>query len=736
MSADGLRAVFHRLRQLTDPGSTGLSDAELLDRYTRTADQAAFELLLWRHGPMVHGVCRRILRRTEDAEDAFQATFLTLVRKAGSVRRGVALGAWLYQVAYRVALRSRASVVPREEPASEPAAASTADDLAWRELSPVLDEEVRRLPARYRDPVVLCYLEGRTHAEAARELGCPKGTVAIRLLRARKLLQKRLTRRGVTLAGGVLIAVAATPASAALVAHTLRTAFGGPVPVRVTALTEGVIRAMSLTRLKVVSAALALAVGLLAGGSAVLSRAEPPGRRPAQPVVDESAKPASAPSAEPAPAVAAEKKDGVLARVPALRDGQILVIGTEIAPGEKVASDHRVVVTVGTLLVGPSKIWQPWKEGDGTWKPWKEGDDITAKSLKLQREKKEYKRLEVGDEIKAGRTVALVDPLLAIGDFEIKLASLDAAEADKRAARKTKEEAERRVAAQEESMRRVPGSVSKDDYEGAKLTARRYYEEEIAKNSAVIKAQQELIRAQTILSMYEVHTPVSGVIKSIERQSGEAVRALETILVVGATRTARPARAVKKERMVGGSRDGVLVLSGTDIKPGEVVFPEDEVILKSGGLAKRYSRLCVGDTVETGQLLGRLDDRLARVEIRLAEAQLEARKADLSAAVKSKEEAERRLKAKEESMRQVPGSVSKDDYEGAKLTARRNMEEEIAARAGVAVMTAKLEQLNLQLQTYEIRSPIRGVVRELMKVPGEAVHVGEPIFRIAATPAP
>src|SRR3984957_13090669 len=236
MSADGLRGVFRRLRRLADPGSTGLSDAELLERYARSADEAAFELLLWRHGPMVHGVCRRVLRRPEDADDAFQATFLTLVRKAASVRRGAAVGAWLYQVAYRVALRARASVVPRGEPVSEQEASAAADDATWRDLSPILDEELCRLPARYRDPVVLCYLEGRTHAEAARELGCPKGTVAVRLMRARKLLQKRLTRRGVTLASGILAAAAAPPASAALVARTLRTAFGGPVPVRVTTL--------------------------------------------------------------------------------------------------------------------------------------------------------------------------------------------------------------------------------------------------------------------------------------------------------------------------------------------------------------------------------------------------------------------------------------------------------------------------------------------------------------------
>jgi RNA polymerase sigma factor (sigma-70 family) len=730
MSADGLRAVFRRLRQLTDPGSSGLSDAELLDRYARTADEAAFELLLWRHGPMVHGVCRRLLRRAEDAEDAFQATFLALVRKAGSVRRGGAVGAWLYQVAYRIALRARASAAPREEAAAEPEAAATGDDVLWRDLSPVLDEEVRRLPARYRDPVVLCYLEGRTHAEAARELGCPKGTVAIRLLRARKLLQNRLTRRGVTLATAISIAAAAPPASAALVAHTLRRAFGGPVPVRVTALTEGVIRAMSLTRLKVFAAtALALAVGVLGAGSLVLSRAAPPGEAPRQEPA-RPAPPAASPADTPAPTAAApEKKESKVVRVPSLRDGQILVIGTEPSPGEVVPADRKVTATVGYFLV--------WDAEQNQWRHWHEGDPLVAKRLKLYREKKEYKRLEIGDAVKAGQTVALVDPILALGEVDIKVAALDAAEADARAAKKTKEEAERRVAAMEESMRRVPGSVSKDDYEDARLIAKRYTDEEIAKNCAVTRAQQELIQAQTILSMHEVHAPVAGFIRDIERLQGEAVRTLETVLVLGATRDGRPAAARgEKVRDLRTPREGVLTLVGTEIKDGEAVSADQVVTIGSGAAAKRYRLLRDGDTVAEGQLLARLDDRLARTEISLEEAQIEASKAEASASRRAKENAERRVSAMEESMRRVPGSVSKDDYEGAKLTAKRFVEEELARYSAVQLHTAKRDQLTNVLRTYEMHSPVRGVVRELLKSPGEAVRAGEPVLRIAVLPAP
>jgi multidrug resistance efflux pump len=577
---------------------------------------------------------------------------------------------------------------------------------------------------------VLCYLEGRTHAEAARELGCPKGTVGIRLLRARKLLQARLTRRGVTLATAVLIAAAAPPASAALVAHTLRRAFGGPVPVRVTALTEGVIRAMSMTRLKVFAAMVfALAVGVLGAGSVVLSRAAPPGEAPREEPA-RPAPPAASLTEPPAPPAAApeKKKESRVVRVPSLRDGQILVIGTEIPSGEVVPADRRITANVGYFRVRDGKDWRPYREGEPL--------PANAKYLQLQRVKKEFKRLEIGDEVKAGQTVALVDPILALGEVDIKIAGVDAAESDARAARKTKEEAERRVAAMEESNRRVPGSVSKDDYEGAKLTAKRYTEEEVAKNCAVIKTQQELIQAATILSMHEIHAPISGFIRDIDRLRGEAVRALETVLVLGTTRDDRPAGRGENIRDLRTPREGVLTLVGTEIKNGEAVPADQVVIVGTGGAAKRYRPLRDGDAVAEGQLLARLDDRLARTEIALAEARIVASKAEASAARQVREEADRRVASFEESMRRVPGSVSKDDYEGARLTAKRYFEEEIARNSAVHLSTVMREQLTNVLQTYEMHSPVRGVVRELLKFPGEAVRAGDPVLRIVVVPGP
>jgi RNA polymerase sigma factor (sigma-70 family) len=182
------------------------ADAELLARFVRQGDEAAFEVLVHRHGPMVWGVCRRLLTRTEDAEDAFQAAFVVLLRRAGSIRDGSLLGNWLYGVAYRVAVRARARAArraarERQGMLTERAATATETTTDWQHL---LHEEVFRLPEKYRLPIVICYLSGKTNEEAAAALGWPVGTVKGRLSRARELLRVRLARRGVCLAGAAL----------------------------------------------------------------------------------------------------------------------------------------------------------------------------------------------------------------------------------------------------------------------------------------------------------------------------------------------------------------------------------------------------------------------------------------------------------------------------------------------------------------------------------------------------
>jgi RNA polymerase sigma factor (sigma-70 family) len=300
MAGGNFGVVFRHLERLFAAGSVaGLTEGQLLDRLARQGDEAAFEAIVARHGPMVLGICRRVLRDPGDVEDAFQATFLVLVQKAGSLRRRDLLGNWLFGVASRVALRARAvaarrRAMERSGPAIEPAAPASGDDpgaVADRELQVILHEELGRLPAKYRRPVLLCYLEGLSHEEAARQLGWPLGTVKGRLARARELLRTRLTRRGVAVPASAVAAAIARQADAtvpaALVQSTVqgalavaagRTLVVGAVAANVATLVKGVTHAMSYNALKpVVIIAIA---GVLATGAGVWAY-QPPG--PAQP---------------------------------------------------------------------------------------------------------------------------------------------------------------------------------------------------------------------------------------------------------------------------------------------------------------------------------------------------------------------------------------------------------------------------------------------------------------------
>lgn len=272
--------VLHFLRRLVAArDADGTSDGDLVARFAQHRDEAAFTELLRRHGPMVLGVCRRLLGDSADADDAFQATFLVLVRKAGALGAPNSVANWLHGVAHRTAFKARGEAAKRRQrereaidmPAREPSA-----EVLWRDLRPVLDEEIQRLPARYRAAFVFCHLEGKTNEEAARLLGCPKGTVLSRLARARERLRSRLTKRGVTLSTTVLVAVVTErTASAAvrpvLTATTLKAALSvaaggaaGIVSAQVLTLTEGVVQAMFMSKLKL-AATLVFALGVAAG---------------------------------------------------------------------------------------------------------------------------------------------------------------------------------------------------------------------------------------------------------------------------------------------------------------------------------------------------------------------------------------------------------------------------------------------------------------------------------------
>jgi RNA polymerase sigma factor (sigma-70 family) len=196
---------------------TGPTDERLLRDYLASQDAGAFAAIVRRHGGLVSGVCRRVLGREQDVEDAFQATFLVLVRKAPSLSRPNLLGNWLYGVAYRIASKIRSANIRqrgREAPMVDLPAPDANDDASWRDLRPVLDDELRRLPERYRRPIVLFYLEGKSAEQVASALGRPRGTVLSQLARAREQLRVRLSRRNLALSVGVLAGLLERTASA------------------------------------------------------------------------------------------------------------------------------------------------------------------------------------------------------------------------------------------------------------------------------------------------------------------------------------------------------------------------------------------------------------------------------------------------------------------------------------------------------------------------------------------
>jgi RNA polymerase sigma factor (sigma-70 family) len=297
-----LSNVVRHIRKLAGAENTqDLTDVQLLREFCRNGDEFSFAALLKRHGPMVLSVCRHVLGHEQDAEDAFQATFLVLACKAASIRRGEALINWLHGVAFRMAMNMKRNAARRREQEArlEPSTGlNPSGEVAWREVQAILEEEIHRLPQKYRAPFLLCCIQTLPRAEAARQLGVKEGTVWSRLAQARKLLQARLTRRGVSLSA--LMAVAALSQTSTQAGHlhvltsaTLKgalhyavsgTAAEGAVSAKVVALANGVGKAMISGKLKL-AALIALSVGLVATGARAMifhtaaTPQEPPSQR-------------------------------------------------------------------------------------------------------------------------------------------------------------------------------------------------------------------------------------------------------------------------------------------------------------------------------------------------------------------------------------------------------------------------------------------------------------------------
>jgi RNA polymerase sigma factor (sigma-70 family) len=346
--------ILRHIHQLAGPRAPRRTDRQLLEDFTARRDEAAFAALVSRHGAMVLRVCRRVLGHEQDAEDAFQATFLVLARNAGAVRKRDTVADWLHGVAHRTALKAKRGAARRRSHEARKRARTpeAVPSPSWDDVRTVLDDELRRLPEPFRAAFTLCVLEGKSGPRAAAELGCSEGTVASRLARARQRLRQRLARRGIKLAALLaILAVAERTADGAVPARLaemtvrfgLLVAAGGPaagaIPPHIAALAAGVTRAMSLSKTQI-AAALIVALGLIVAGAGVLT--------------------AQAPTLPPGGAVPqADTQPPAAAKPPANpeKDGPVEVRGRVLDPDGKPVTGARLVFIYASVEKAPEKVW-------------------------------------------------------------------------------------------------------------------------------------------------------------------------------------------------------------------------------------------------------------------------------------------------------------------------------------------------------------------------------------------
>jgi RNA polymerase sigma factor (sigma-70 family) len=370
MATANVSAFLRRLKRgMVAETLADQSDRQLVEQFLNRHDEAVFEAIVRRHGAMVYRVCWRVLQHHQDAEDAFQATFLLLAQKLRNLRKHASLASWLHGVAHRVSLKAKAkaeAVTRRHhEQLARVAQEMPPDEVTWGELRAVLDAELAGLPEKWRLPLVLCYLEGRTQDEAAKQLGWSKRTLRRRLEEGRAALGGRLSRRGVVwpaALSAVLLSDCVTSAAvpSGLVNSTVEAASllaagqaaGGIISAKVATLTEGVSKTMFTSKLKNATAALVLVAALAVGAGGLLyqtqaAEPQPPPAKAEKPAAREGDKPQAAPK----PIVV--KEDAYLKRVAWSQDGEVVAtIGTTFELIEK--GDEKILVPSDTV-----KLWDP-----------------------------------------------------------------------------------------------------------------------------------------------------------------------------------------------------------------------------------------------------------------------------------------------------------------------------------------------------------------------------------------
>ena len=379
MARSHLGPALGHIHRLFDTGTlAGLPDAQLLKQYVSDRDDLAFEALVQRHGPMVMSVCRGILPDLNDADDAFQAAFLLLARKAGSLRVSGALGGWLHRVSWRVALQVKSDAArrrERERRAAELAGIRGPSSAPGDELGAILHEEIDRLPERYRQPIVLCFLEGMTNRQAASHLNWTEGSTQGRLRRARDLLKARLIRRGVTLTGAGLSALAipktTSAVSTAMLQATVRAArhfilgdaaAAGAVSAASINLVKEALRTMMITKLRMAGAAV-LGVGVLtfvASGLAAVGPAAPK-RVPTASISIEGDSLSPAQTSGPA-------RPGEPAKTSGTRGDVLTFHGRVLGPGERPATGAAIYTMLPSVLESIEPILRAKVGADGQFR--------------------------------------------------------------------------------------------------------------------------------------------------------------------------------------------------------------------------------------------------------------------------------------------------------------------------------------------------------------------------------